>query len=96
MVEKCANNWCPTTRHHHAGKLFRLDIDLGSKAGGHVIKTEYIWLCASCAQQMHPKVVVTGDTVRVLLSKNESIHAADTAAAAASASTSSAAAGRVN
>jgi hypothetical protein len=61
MVGKCANSWCPTTRHHHEGKLFRLDIDLGNKAGGDERRTEYIWLCAPCAQVMHPKVEVTGN-----------------------------------
>ncbi len=70
MVAKCANSWCPTTRHNDAGKLFRLDINLGNRAGGKERKTEYIWLCARCAQQMHPKVEVTGDTVTVRLSKN--------------------------
>ncbi len=70
MVAKCANSWCHTTRHHDAGKLFRLDINLGNKAGGKERKTEYIWLCARCAQEMHPKVEVTGDTVTVRLSKN--------------------------
>ena len=70
MVEKCVNSWCPSTRHDDEGKLFRLDIDLGNKAGGNEMKTEYIWLCARCALEMHPKVEVTGDTVRVRLSKN--------------------------
>ncbi len=70
MVAKCANSWCHTTRHHDAGKLFRLDINLGNKAGGKERMTEYIWLCARCAQQMHPRVEVIGDTVTVRLSKN--------------------------
>jgi hypothetical protein len=70
METKCANSWCPTPRHHHEGKLFRLDIDLGNMAGGNELKTEYIWLCARCAQVMHPKVEVTGDTVTLRLSKN--------------------------
>lgn len=70
MVGKCANSWCPTTRHHHEGKLFRLDINLGNKVGGTERKTEYVWLCSQCALEMHPKVVVHGDTVRLLLTKN--------------------------
>ncbi len=73
MDSKCANNWCPTPRHHRGGKLFRLDINLGNKTGGSERKTEYIWLCACCAQKMHPKVEVTGDTIRVRLTKNEPI-----------------------
>jgi hypothetical protein len=78
MVDKCANSWCPTTRRHSEGKLFRFDIDLGSKAGGNELKTEYIWLCASCASTMHPKVVVTGNTVRLCLAKNLPARVADT------------------
>ena len=78
MVGKCANSWCPTTRRHSEGKLFRLDIDLGSKAGVDELKTEYIWLCASCASTMHPKVVVTGNTVTLCLAKNLPARVADT------------------
>lgn len=40
MVGRCANCWCPTTRHRHEGKPFRLDINLGSKAGQHERRTE--------------------------------------------------------
>lgn len=79
MVGKCANSWCPTTRHHHEGKLFRLDINLGNKAGGNELKTEYIWLCARCAQEVHPEVEVTGDTVTLRLSKNATIPVANAA-----------------
>jgi hypothetical protein len=71
MITKCANNWCLTPRLDHGGKLFRLDIDLGSMAGKDERKTEYIWLCSSCVLQMHPNVTVTGNTVRVILTKNE-------------------------
>jgi hypothetical protein len=70
MVSKCANSWCPTTRHHDEGKLFRLDIDLGSKTGKDEYRTEYIWLCAPCAREMHPKVEVNGDRVTLRLAKN--------------------------
>lgn len=71
MVGKCANGWCPTTRRHHEGKLFRLDINLGSRAGRDERKTEYIWLCGPCAQVMHPKVEVDGNTVTLRLTKND-------------------------
>ncbi len=77
MVGKCANSWCPTTRHPHEGKLFRLDINLGSKAGRDERRTEYIWLCAHCAQVMHPKVECTGDTVTLRLTKNLPTRVAD-------------------
>jgi hypothetical protein len=77
MVGKCANSWCPTTRHYHEGKLFRLDIDLGNKGGGDERKTDYIWLCGSCALEMHPKVEVAGDTVTVRLTKNAPMAVAD-------------------
>jgi hypothetical protein len=73
MVSKCANNWCLTPRQGHEGKLFRLDIDLGNMSGGNERKTEYIWLCACCVLKMHPYVVVTGNTVTVRLSKNETL-----------------------
>jgi hypothetical protein len=79
MIEQCANSWCPTPRRHHEGKLFRLDIDLGSKTGGDERKTEYIWLCARCAQVMHPKVEVNGDTVTLRLTKNDVMRVVDTA-----------------
>lgn len=71
MVGKCANKCCLTPRDHKAGKVFRLDIDLGNKAGGSEHKTAYIWLCASCAEKMHPKVKVIGDTIQLLLSRND-------------------------
>ncbi len=77
MVGKCANSWCPTTRHHHEGKLFRVDIDLGNMAGENEQKTAYLWLCAKCAEQMVPKIEVTGKTVRVRLSRNVPMRVAD-------------------
>lgn len=80
MPGKCANRCCLTPRRQHEGKLFRLDIDLGNKAGADERKTTYIWLCASCAQEMHPKVEVNGDTVKLLLSKNDPVWVASAAA----------------
>jgi hypothetical protein len=73
MVRKCANSWCPTTRHHNDGKLFRLDINLGSRSGENERKTEYIWLCAHCADKMHPKVEVIENTVTLRLTKNDPV-----------------------
>ena len=77
MASKCANRWCSTTRQCHDGKLFRLDIDIGSRTGPDEFKTEYIWLCASCAQVMHPEVEVTKDSVLLRLTKNVPIPMAD-------------------
>ena len=77
MVGKCANGWCSTTRQHREGKLFRLDIDLGSTTGGNERKTEYIWLCASCSQIMHPEVEVTENSVLLRLTKNLPMLVAD-------------------
>ena len=71
MAAKFENRFCATSRQRNEGKLFRLDIDLGNKAGGNERKTEYIWLCDCCAHKMHPKVEVTGDTVTVRLSRND-------------------------
>jgi hypothetical protein len=83
MVGKCANNWCSTTRQFREGKLFRLDIDLGSKTGRDERKTEYIWLCDSCAQLMHPEVEVTEDSVMLRLTKNVPLLMADASVAVA-------------
>jgi hypothetical protein len=77
MVGKCANSWCPATRHHHEGKLFRVDIDLSNKSGENEYKTDYIWLCSRCAQEMHPTVEVVGNTIKVRLSKNDPMRVAD-------------------
>jgi hypothetical protein len=80
MVGKCANSRCLTVRRDE-GKLFRLDINLGSKSGGkNERKTEYIWLCGQCAQVMHPKVEVIGDTVTLRLTKNEPMLVSDNSA----------------
>lgn len=73
MTVKCANRWCSATRHRDEGKLFRLDLDFGSKNGGDEHKTDYMWLCSDCAERMHPRVEVNGDTVTVRLTKNEKI-----------------------
>lgn len=70
MAVQCVNQYCAATRHHNEGKLFRLDLDLGSKTGGSERRTEYIWLCPDCALRMHPRVEVNGNTVRVRLSEN--------------------------
>ena len=78
MVGKCANKCCLTPRDPNEGKVFRLDIDLGNKAGGSEHKTAYIWLCASCAKKMHPKVQVIGNTIQLLLSKNDPMRMAET------------------
>jgi hypothetical protein len=77
MAGKCANQYCFTPRHPDEGKMFRLDIDLGNKAGGSEHKTAYIWLCARCAESMHPRVRVTGNTITLLLSKNEPMRGAE-------------------
>ena len=83
MASKCANHWCPTTRQHHEGKMFRLDIDLGSTTGEDERKTEYIWLCTSCAEVMHPEVEVTEDSVVLRLTRNIPMLVADAPAVAA-------------
>jgi hypothetical protein len=69
MVGKCANRSCSAFRANTEGKLFRLDIELGNIAGKRQHKTDYVWLCAPCAQQMNPKVEVSGDTIIVRLAK---------------------------
>lgn len=78
MAEKCTNRWCSAVRFDSEGKLFRLDIDLGNKAGGTERKTEYIWLCDACACKMHPKVEVKGNSIIVRLKPNEPMHVVET------------------
>jgi hypothetical protein len=77
MGAKCANRYCSTTRQHDEGKLFRLDLDLGSKTGGSEQTTEYMWLCSSCAQRMHPRVDFNGSTITVRLAANVPMVVAD-------------------
>lgn len=74
VIGKCANNSCSIVRSQNAGRLFRLDLDIGSKSGAKgERKVEYLWLCTDCAQVMQPKVEVRGDTVTLKLTKIESI-----------------------
>ena len=70
MIGNCANRSCTTLRRPNQGKLFRLDIDLGSLSGTDEHLTEYIWLCRTCAQVMHPAVEVTRDSVVLRITKN--------------------------
>jgi hypothetical protein len=78
MVKNCANSWCSATRLGHEGKLYRLDIELGNKAGGDEHKTEYVWLCSACARKMHPEVEVAEDTIKLRLKRNEPMHVVET------------------
>jgi hypothetical protein len=81
MTVKCVNRYCSATRHHDEGKLFRLDLDLGSKNGGDESMTDYLWLCADCAQRMHPTVEISEDKVTVRLSENLPLPLGDPGAA---------------
>ena len=65
MVGKCANSRCPAPRHHHEGTLFRLDIDLGNKAGGDERQTEYMWLCDTPLHGLVHKTLGNGITVSI-------------------------------
>jgi hypothetical protein len=60
-----------------------MDIVLGNKSGTVQRKTEYFWLCACCAQTLHPEIEVAGNTVRLRLLKNESAQTADTSSVSA-------------
>jgi hypothetical protein len=80
MAVKCVNSFCNANRHHDEGKLFRLDLDIGSRSGEGERRTEYIWLCPDCAERMHPRVEVNGNNVTVRLSKNLPMALADTIA----------------
>jgi hypothetical protein len=72
MAGRCANRACSVSRpHSHQGKLFRVDVNVANYKGEQRWKTMYLWLCARCAREMHPKVEVTGDRVQVRLGKIE-------------------------
>jgi hypothetical protein len=80
MSVQCVNSFCNATRHHDEGKLFRLDLDIGSNSGEDERRIEYLWLCPDCAMRMHPRVEVNGNNVTVRLSKNLPLPLADTIA----------------
>lgn len=72
MSSKCVNRACSASFHSSdEGKLFRIDIDIGSNSGGKERKTEYIWLCGRCARTMNPKIEVAGNVLTVRLSATE-------------------------
>ena len=71
MSGKCVNGSCSAVRGHNEGKLFRIDIDIGSNSGGDERRTEYIWLCSHCARTMNPKIEVAGNVLKVRLSATE-------------------------
>jgi hypothetical protein len=72
MSGKCINKACSASFHgHDEGKLFRIDIDIGSNSGGDERKTEYIWLCGRCARTMNPKIEVAGNVLKVRLLTTE-------------------------
>lgn len=66
-ANRCANSSCSAMYEHEEGKLFCLDIDLGNMAGEFWRKEMYLWLCAQCAREMKPKVLIAGNTVRLVL-----------------------------
>ena len=77
MSGKCVNRACSAIRGPNEGKLFRIDIDIGSNSGGNERKTEYIWLCGHCARTMNPKIEVAGNVLTVRLSATEDHQASD-------------------
>jgi hypothetical protein len=73
MFSKCVNNSCSaSSRDHDEGKLFRIDINIGSDSSGDECRTEYFWLCSRCALTMNPKIEISGNvlTVRLLAIDN--------------------------
>jgi hypothetical protein len=77
MYGKCVNSACSAIRGPDEGKLFRIDIDIGSNSGGDERKTEYIWLCGRCARTLNPKIEVTGNVLTVRLAATEDHHSSD-------------------
>jgi len=77
MSGKCINSACSAIRGPDGGKLFRIDIDIGSNSGGNERKTEYIWLCGRCARTMNPKIEVAGNVLTVRLSATKDHRTSD-------------------
>ena len=75
---KCVNSACSASFHgRDEGKLFRIDIDIGSNSGSDERKIEYIWLCARCARTLNPKIDVAGNVLTVRLLSTEEYRASD-------------------
>ena len=77
MSGKCVNGSCSAVRGPNEGKLFRIDIDIGSNSGGDERRTEYIWLCGHCARTMNPKIEVAGNVLKVRLSATKDYKTGD-------------------
>ena len=68
IAGKCVNHACSASfQGHDEGKLFRIDIDIGSNSGSDERKTEYIWLCGRCARTLNPSIDVAGNVLTVRL-----------------------------
>ena len=60
MLSKCANPSCSASfRYFHQGKLFRMEMEMVADdsgeapgAGKIVRRTEFFWLCDTCASEM--------------------------------------------
>ncbi len=78
ISRKCVNSACSASfRGPDEGKLFRIDIDIGSNSGSDERKIEYIWLCARCARTLNPKIDVAGNVLTVRLLATEEYRASD-------------------
>jgi hypothetical protein len=72
MGMRCANHCCNAVRQSDEGKLYRLDLELGSLRGEDEHRTEYLWLCSECASYLRLRVQAHGDSVQVRLSARDS------------------------
>jgi hypothetical protein len=70
MLQRCANRFCSAPRHYGQGTIFRVDLDLANAAGEKELKKTFLWLCPRCSQVMSPTVEVTGNTVKVRLTRH--------------------------
>jgi hypothetical protein len=78
ISSKCVNSACSASfRGPDEGKLFRIDIDIGSNSGSEERKTEYIWLCGRCARTLNPTINVAGNVLTVKLLATEDCRARD-------------------
>ena len=69
MSDRCANPPCSAPRHPNQGKLFCVEIEIGSATCTAQRTTAYVWLCDGCAKQMKPNSEVAGDIIGALVAQ---------------------------
>lgn len=54
MFAKCANYWCPASRHPE--ELSSMEFQFGERLGGGQTEVVCLWLCTRCCREMRPQV----------------------------------------